>query len=596
MIPIHAPGSVTPDHLRVRPDCPRVEQRGARHRPMKYEGPTGIRSVYFAPRARRRQWDGEIAIVEGEKKALLLDQLGYAAVGIIGVWGAHDAEVRRRERRWVLHPWLVGYVPLAAREVVVVADSDAGTNDGVRAGVHVLRRMLRDAGAAVRIVEVPVASDGAKQGIDDYFMAHGEAATRALLARPIRPAGAVRAPRAAQPPSAPTCSQEHLPQRAPTIDPPLPGEPVVLYGRRRQVPMHYFARLPAELACLRPIERQAGDPRPRVLGAAQRLLIARLASLADDYGTIVPERGDDIRAPSGCRELARWLGLRRHSTVEHHLDVLEQHQVILRDRPCGAPRAADTIQIAPFFWSWWGGGVRVWREHLSMEPAIVGADALLYLAATYGVIRTDGAGWTSAWSWGERTYESARVMRASIESNDALLVELRDQVRERIPLRDYGDTGLKCGLSPFTENHETTMMHVPDGLTRAGIVSDQAVVVFTFLIYAAGSRGPRPLTLSEIGSATGLASGDSVRRYIRELTTAGLVAVLGSRRRGARRYVAVMHEWMKGESMRFVASEDRDLNRERRRYVPRRWSDEIGEDERVADAVERTGSESLPVG
>jgi hypothetical protein len=100
-------------------------------------------------------------IVEGEKKALAVAQLGLPAVGICGVEGWHVAGSR------ALHPDLDD-AGLAGRVVYVVPDSDVQTNHALNAAVRRLGEALAARRAEGRLVLVP---DGFK-GVDDYLAAN----------------------------------------------------------------------------------------------------------------------------------------------------------------------------------------------------------------------------------------------------------------------------------------------------------------------------------------------------------------------------------------------------------------------------------------
>lgn len=99
-------------------------------------------------------------VVEGEKKALAVAQLGLPAIGLCGVEGWHQAEAR------TLHPDFDD-IGLRGRVVNVIPDADVRTNLAVRAAVHRLAEALFARGATANLVRVP---DGFK-GIDDWLAA-----------------------------------------------------------------------------------------------------------------------------------------------------------------------------------------------------------------------------------------------------------------------------------------------------------------------------------------------------------------------------------------------------------------------------------------
>jgi hypothetical protein len=180
--PLYWPGDVTPYAFRVRADTPRYDKR--RDGTVKYDQPMGIGVlVYYPPRTRASadalQGDGPLYFTEGEKKALVLDQLGYAVVGLTGVenWSAkqRDAEGRR-----VLHERITTYVRVAGRPVVIVFDQDSYTKKEVMRAARAFAGALLRAGAS-SVVFVTPPELGTAKGIDDYYAAVGESVTRELL-------------------------------------------------------------------------------------------------------------------------------------------------------------------------------------------------------------------------------------------------------------------------------------------------------------------------------------------------------------------------------------------------------------------------------
>jgi hypothetical protein len=194
VLPFYLPGADEPHAYRIRPQTPRIERRkNGKERAVKYDQPRGSpQLVYFPPRARVGDWYSDAARAlywtEGEKKALALDQLGLPCVGLTGVWLWLDSE-HRAERGDQLHPSIARHVHIAGRAHVIVFDADARVKDDVMQAAARLCGVLYAAGATdVRFVVPPDAN--AAKGIDDYYCAHGEAATRALLAtaQPLEPA------------------------------------------------------------------------------------------------------------------------------------------------------------------------------------------------------------------------------------------------------------------------------------------------------------------------------------------------------------------------------------------------------------------------
>lgn len=174
-----------PFFARVRPDKPRENERTKKT--AKYEQPknTAI-APYFPVRSRVHRRYGDVAVplvfTEGEKKAALLDQLGYAAIGATGVSCFHDAAHRKETDEFRLHALIARHVLIAGRVCFIAFDSDQVDNDNVLRAGRVLAGMLLAAGAAsVRNVLIPTPEGAGKRGIDDFFAGEGEPATRALF-------------------------------------------------------------------------------------------------------------------------------------------------------------------------------------------------------------------------------------------------------------------------------------------------------------------------------------------------------------------------------------------------------------------------------
>ncbi len=172
-------------YCRIKPDDPRVCQG----KPVKYESPKGRpNQAYLPPGNRCRIDDGQemLLVTEGEKKTLALDQAGFVTVGLVGVWGWKVARQQRLLPELETLPW-------RGREVRIVFDSDVRHNPDVQNAETMLAAVLRRAGACVRVVRLP---DGpaddegnpGKLGVDDYIVANGLDAFRALLEAAETPA------------------------------------------------------------------------------------------------------------------------------------------------------------------------------------------------------------------------------------------------------------------------------------------------------------------------------------------------------------------------------------------------------------------------
>jgi hypothetical protein len=121
------------------------------HDTIKYAQPRRTPPRLYLPRLNRDAIMGAATplwVTEGQKKALALAQLGFAAVGIQGVEGWHVGGSRE------LLPEFAA-VPLQDRIVEVVPDGDYETNENVNRAVRRFADALRARGAQPRRVVVP---------------------------------------------------------------------------------------------------------------------------------------------------------------------------------------------------------------------------------------------------------------------------------------------------------------------------------------------------------------------------------------------------------------------------------------------------------
>lgn len=160
-------------YSRIKPDNPRT----LGGRVVKYESPRGQgNQVYFPPSvtATLEEPATPLYVTEGEKKSLKATQDGFPCIGLVGVYGWKDG---RSER---LLPGLER-ITWKGRSAVIVFDSDAADKAEIQVAEARLAKHLQDRGANVRILRLPPAADGAKQGLDDYLVAHGAAAFADLV-------------------------------------------------------------------------------------------------------------------------------------------------------------------------------------------------------------------------------------------------------------------------------------------------------------------------------------------------------------------------------------------------------------------------------
>lgn len=195
VFPYRFPGETDAAIFRVKPLSPMssttkegVVELAKYVSPPKWATGQGVR-LYFPPsllssERRRRDVAVPLLVTEGEKKTLAADSAGFACVGLSGVscWSEGKGKKRRLHRDFA-------HLELRARRIYVVFDSDASTNLlGVRREERLLADALRAAGADPHIVRLPHGAGGAKQGLDDFLVAQGADALRALC-RGSKPSG-----------------------------------------------------------------------------------------------------------------------------------------------------------------------------------------------------------------------------------------------------------------------------------------------------------------------------------------------------------------------------------------------------------------------
>lgn len=185
VFPFYVPDKLDVIACRVRPTTPIVEiSKSGKERPRKYDQASSHGSLtYYTPRGRIARWYADatrpLYWTEGEKKALVLDQLELTCVGLTGVWNWVDSAHKKAGGGERLHPMISDHAVVSGRAHVIVYDGDCRKNDKVMQAAQRLAGVLIAAGAvSVRFVAPP---EGAEKGIDDFYAARGEAATRALL-------------------------------------------------------------------------------------------------------------------------------------------------------------------------------------------------------------------------------------------------------------------------------------------------------------------------------------------------------------------------------------------------------------------------------
>jgi len=188
LVPVFGPDGVT-GLYQLRPDHPRTDKKG---KPIKYETPAGSRMAFDVPPYLRQHVGNPnvpLLITEGVRKGdavathaggFLVDVVARAlcVIALLGVWNwrgtnEHGASV-------ALGAW--EYVALKGRLVYIAFDSDVMTKREVQQALDRLAVFLTSKGAMVKLVYLPPAPDGGKQGVDDFLAAGGTLDTLLALA------------------------------------------------------------------------------------------------------------------------------------------------------------------------------------------------------------------------------------------------------------------------------------------------------------------------------------------------------------------------------------------------------------------------------
>jgi hypothetical protein len=191
LIPIIKPGETAPYMHRVRlryprPELddrgkPKLDERGG-VKSRKYEGPKAQSTpVYYAARARLsgalQDVSRPLLVGEGEKKDALLDQLGYAAVGFVGVDCAHDVEYRKAQEatgapkaEWYrLRREVTDHCAIGGRDIVIFFDKSDRSKPREPDAAQRIANMFYVLGAkSVRYCTPPPL--GKSKGVDDLYV------------------------------------------------------------------------------------------------------------------------------------------------------------------------------------------------------------------------------------------------------------------------------------------------------------------------------------------------------------------------------------------------------------------------------------------
>jgi hypothetical protein len=191
LLPFFAPYAVEPHGMRLRPEYPVPVPRtkpGQKQRFKKYDQAFGTDLLVYTPPLAaclsQLRADTPLYWTEGEKKALVIAQLGHCVVGLTGVdsWSQPGSKSSR------LHSYIAQHYGIAGRDHVIVYDADAHTNPSVLMAMRKLAGILHQLGAcSVTMALPPLEYASAKsekptnKGIDDYAYAHGLEAAQTLL-------------------------------------------------------------------------------------------------------------------------------------------------------------------------------------------------------------------------------------------------------------------------------------------------------------------------------------------------------------------------------------------------------------------------------
>jgi hypothetical protein len=177
LVPMFSPDGVT-TLQQLKPHKPRKPG-------LKYETPHGATPIIDVhPDLRTAIKDASVPlyVTEGIKTGDAPTSRGRCVVVLAGVWGW----LVPGERPYRLLPcW--DHVALKGRLVYVGFDSDAMTKQGVQDALAALVGALEVRGARVRVLRIPDAPDGSKQGLDDYLAAGGDLEDLERDARPFEP-------------------------------------------------------------------------------------------------------------------------------------------------------------------------------------------------------------------------------------------------------------------------------------------------------------------------------------------------------------------------------------------------------------------------
>ncbi len=179
VVPMFSPDGETVGY-QLRPDRPR--KNGP-----KYETPGGsspVVDVHPLMLEEVRSGARSLLITEGAKTGDAATSRGIPTLVLAGVWAWCVPKVKNPHRLRSCFD----HVRLKGRKVYIIFDSDCMSKAGVQSALSALVEALTERGAIVKVVYLPDAPDGSKQGIDDYLTAGGTVREMFGMARDFDPA------------------------------------------------------------------------------------------------------------------------------------------------------------------------------------------------------------------------------------------------------------------------------------------------------------------------------------------------------------------------------------------------------------------------
>ena len=168
MIPIKSiNGGIVSCQLRFDDPVESIDSQTQKMKKLRYLSPSGLdqRIDFVGPLPKDQ--NTPIWITEGCKKADALRSIGLYSIALTGVWNWSAKKARKD-----LQP-----LDWENRKVIIAFDSDISQNTAILKAETALSKFLKELGAEVQVVRIPMGPDGQKQGIDDYLANGGNLET-----------------------------------------------------------------------------------------------------------------------------------------------------------------------------------------------------------------------------------------------------------------------------------------------------------------------------------------------------------------------------------------------------------------------------------